>query len=162
MSVSYSSYVVVGIQLSKLFIKLDEKSEEHDEFDKFGKKTGKTFKTEELVATMPNGREVIISNKRGNHGWEFNFYNSLGFDGCEYSREDKIVHLKLTYSYYETTNLDNIIIGIVVAETSEYDKQVDIVEEDKTNNAIRLVGKELAELYGYLDGISLHLVSLIS
>lgn len=157
--------LVVGVSMSKLFTELKENSKTHDEFDKFGKKTGKQFKEDKLIGVLPNGKEVKISERKTKYGWDYNFYDSLGFDGEEYSGDIENVEVQINRADYEVNDLDQMIMGIEVSETDWMNggsNFVTKVDENSTNVEIEKCTKNLAELFGYTGGVDLYLFNDLS
>lgn len=165
MGFSAKASLVVGISMAKLFKDIKEVSDTYDEHDKFGRKTGKKFTDDKLIAILPNNNEVIISEEKTNYGWNYDFYNSIGFEGDTYVGDIFNVTMGIHYSNYDNKDLHQMIMGLEVCETDNTDignTLVSKVEEDVTNAAIDRVRKQLAEVFGYTGGIYLYLINKIS
>ena len=165
MGFSSSAGIVVGISMAKLFKEFKEISEIHDEFDKFGKKTGKQFNVDKLIAVSPKGDEIIISEEKTNYGWNYDWYDSIGFDGGTYIGDVFNVTMGLHYGDYDTNDLHQIIMGIEVCDTESSNGGsifVSRVDEHITNAAIDRVRKQLAEVFGYTGEINLYLINHLS
>ncbi len=163
MGYSSGSNLVVGVSMAKLFSKVEEKINTFDEFDRHGDKTGKQFTEEKVLATLPNGKELIIAegkNKFSSSGWDYNFYDSMGFDDGEYIGDNPIKS-SIHYCNSETNNLSQIIIGINVCNSDD-SNGVSKIDEAITNSSIDITRKELAELYGYTGNIELYLIHYAS
>lgn len=168
MGLDTKASLVVGVSMAKLFSKIEEKTGLFDEFDKYGNKTGKQFKEEKLMATLPNGKEVCIADGKTSgyrEFWDYNFYNSLGFDGGGYVDDDKVITVSIHYADYESKDLSQMIMGLTVCET-EYMNGGSIfvrkVDEIVTNEAIARVRKELGDIFGYVGDIELYLINNLS
>ena len=169
MGLDTNASLVVGVSMAKLFSKIEEKTKLFDEFDKYGNKTGKQFKEEKLMAILPNGKEVCIADGKKTSGysefWNYNFYDSLGFDGGDYIDDDKVVTVSIHYADYESNDLSQMIMGLTVCETENMNGGsvfVRKVDEIVTNEAIARVRKELGELFGYVGDIELYLINNLS
>lgn len=166
MGFSTSSSLVVGVSMSKLFKEFKESSETFDEFDKYGKKTGKQFNEYKLTAVLYNNSEVVISTKKKSDYWLYDWYNSIEFDGNEYSGNHLNVTIEIHMAHYENNDLDQMIMGINVcnSDSSNYGdgEFVSKVDENKTNDAIAACRKQLAELFGYTGEINLYLFNNLS
>ena len=166
MGFSAQANLVVGVSLARIFTGLDEKSNSFDEFDKYGNKTGKIFKEEILLATLPNGNEVVLASSRDRYGWNYDLYESLGFDGGSYIGDKLAIDVEIHHGDYETKDLSQIIVGLTVCETESSsnidNKLVQKVDEDLTNEAIARTRKQLAELFGYTGEINLYLINSLS
>ena len=165
MGVNASANLVVGVSMDKLFKEFIEGSSTHDEFDKFGKETGKTFEEHIYIGVLHNGKEVLLSNNKDSRGnWEYDFYESLNFDGGEYCGDIENVELLIHYGDCETFALDQRVMGISVSETGGFEdgNLVVKVDENLTNDAIMRCRKQLAELFGYVGDINLYLINSVS
>ncbi len=167
MGFNTKSYLVAGISMAKLFTEINEEINEFDEFDKYGKKTGKIFKEEKLMAILPNRKEVCIATEKKSfgNGWNYDFYESMQFDGGEFVGDNQDVKISINYGNHDTNDLNQMIMGISVSGTdwaNNGDKLVVKVDEDSTNDIIDLVTKELAEMFGYTSGINLYLIQYVS
>lgn len=157
--------LVVGISMAKLFTDFKESSNTYDEHDKFGQKTGKQFQEDRLIGILPNGNEYVISEKKTQYGWKYDWYESLGFDGDIYVGDVPNITIELHMGDYENNDLHQMILGLEVCETDWANggtKNVVKVEEDITNAAIDRTRKQLAELFGYTGEINLYLINNLS
>ena len=167
MGFSSSASLIVGISMNKLFKEINETSQEFDEYDKFGVKTNKKFTVDMLIATQFNGKIITISNEKKSTGWIYDWYKSIEFDGESYVGDKyNNVNIEINHADHETTSLEQIIMGISVGKTSSSDNSngdfMVSVDEDKTNKAIEIVKKELAEMFGYTGEIKLYLSNNLS
>lgn len=165
MGLDCSASLAVGISMAKLFTEFKESSNTFDEHDKFGQKTGKQFQEKRLIGVLPNGNEHVISEKKGQFGWDYNFYDSLGFDGGDYIGDHITVELQILRGSYDTNDLSQMIMGIEVADTENMNggsQFITKVEEDITNAAIDRARKQLAELFGYTGELNLYLIQNLS
>lgn len=168
MGMDTKASLVVGVSMAKLFSKIEEKSGLFDEFDKYGNKTGKQFKEEKLIATLPNGKELCIADGKTSgyrSFWDYNFYDSMGFDGSEYVGDDLKITMSIHYADHETNDLTQMIMGLMTSETEWMNGGSDFVtkvDEIVTNEAINRVRKELGELFGYTGDIELYLFNDLS
>lgn len=157
MSVSYKGFLVAGISLEDFFRKIEEKRETFEEYDRKGKKTGKKIIETKIVATLPDGNEVIIGEKK-NNGYRdeinYDFYSSLSFDG---DISDQ-TFLGLHYHDYETYDLSCRVIGSIVSET----RDVKEINFDELNKTILKVRDELKEKFSYDGIVKLYLINYVS
>ena len=154
MGYSSDAQLIVGISLQKFFRKVGEKTNTYDEHDQKGNKTGKKITERKLVATLPDGNEVVIgeyykSEYRYNEEINFDFYSSLSFDGNESDQTDLELH-----NTYENENLETIYIGYHFS-TDEECVEIPIQE---LNDKILLAQKELKEKFYYDGVVELYLV----
>lgn len=166
MSVKARANLVVGISILELCDNFREENKTHDEYDKFGKKTGKQFTINRFFATLPNGKEIMLSDRKDKDSWKYNIYESLNFDCDMYVGDKPNITLELNYGNEDNDSLEELIIGFKVCETQSSDYIGNIlvkkVNENSTNNAIEKCRKELGELYGYLGAINLYLINSVS
>jgi hypothetical protein len=154
MGVHHSSSLIIGISLQEFFIKVGEKVETFDEFDRKGNKTGKKFTEKKLLATLPDGNEVVIGemvkDKWSSLDFQYDFYSSLGFNGSESDQ----TFLKLHYVDF-TNNLSNYIIGVNFEST---DGDVEKIDFSKLNETILNVRDELKEKFSYNGIVNIYLM----
>lgn len=166
MGFSTSASLVVGISIAKLFTEFRENSRAHDEFDKYGNKTGRQFKEEELIGILPNGKEHIIATEKDRWGWNYNWYESIEFDGGEYVGDMFNIKLEIHKADHETYELNQMIVGQNVCNTADSNlndgDHVVKVDEAKTNSIIDETKRQLAELFGYTGEINLYLINNLS
>lgn len=157
MSVNYSSSLIAGVTLEDFFTKNGEKVETFDEFDRKGNKTGKQFKEVLLVATLPDGNEIVIGKVNGSGGYSdivYDFYTSLGFDG----EDSDQTTLKLYQPDYTDVRLDRKLIGLSLCYTDDVEK----IEVTKLNETIIKVRTELEEKFGYKGIVNLYVTRNVS
>ena len=157
MSTTYSSSLVVGISLQEFFRKVEKKTETFDEYDKKGNKTGKTFKETKLIATLPDGNDVVIGDvnfRYGDEYFNYDFYSSLSFDDSESDQ----TFLQLHKPYYEANDLDDHIIGIQIISTEWVEK----IEINTLYETLRMVQKELSEKFQYIGNVYIYTLRNVS
>jgi len=149
MGYSSDAQLIAGIPLSTFFSKVETKTETYDEHDAKGKKTGKKITEKKIVATLPDGNEVVIGEVGLFGRPDYDFYTSLGFEDTESDQTD----LELL-NRYENRNLDTIYIGYTINATNEATR----VPIEEINTKILKAKLELKEKF-YFDGeIGLFLV----
>lgn len=164
MGVSFNSKIVVGISLAELFTKIEEIDSSYDEHDKRGNKTGRRIEEYVMQGTLPDGRICDLAKgkrKCGDIVWEYNFFESLFFDGDCYVGDLK-TNLGLYYPYYEADSLEQRIVGIeipAVGGVGGYVREFEI----ETINEIKLkCAKQLHEMYMYSGEVKNYLINYYS
>ena len=164
MSTSFSAFLFAGISLQEFFKKVGTKIETYDEYNQRGIKTGRQITEKKLIATLPDGNEVIIGEyyTRFHHEEiEYDFYSSLSFDGGESQQTD----LEL-YELCATENLSEMILGYPIKGTvnsngwsdGSYIAQIDT---NLINEKLVAAQKELKKKFGFDGEAKLYLVKSV-
>jgi hypothetical protein len=165
MSTNYSAVLYAGISLEEFFKKVGTKSEFYDEHDSRGNKTGKKIEEKKLIATLPDGGEVVIGEYYKSYGRDcikYDFYSSLSFDGSESDQTD----LEL-FESYETEDLSEMILGYRVKETADSkgyneDSFVMPIDSVRLNQLVATAKQELERIFGYKGIVKLYLINSVS